>query len=206
MGSLSPVSQYILDDIDDIVESAITRELPPEEGTNESNEEIVNANITANADFRWTFNTCPTLESREVNADSSLQLAYNYLSDNRLYEVNRIPWSILLNRLSDVPRPTESSSGTISVQEQIEYSERQNPRHWNIVKVRFNNRTSGRYLSYLIPPSLTIESDIRIASGAMVSQNPSAFEICVYNTPEYWKELRHMIHQDVDLMHEVAAA
>lgn len=112
-------------------------------------------------------------------------------------------WRLEFNRRNIQLIPTESNSGTISPEEQAEYSENFNPRRWNIAKCSYG--TSSRfYLSYLVPPTATIEDTLRVVGGPHDGATPTVREICVFNTPEYWKELRHLMHRQADYLREMA--
>lgn len=111
-------------------------------------------------------------------------------------------WTTLFNRRSMVLTPTESNSGTISTEEQITFSEERNPRRWNLAKCRYNG--SRYYLSYLVPPSANINDTLRVVGGINDGATPEVFEICVFNTEQYWRELRHLMHRQAEFLREMA--
>lgn len=146
----------------------------------------------------------PNLDGRRTTAGTERSFATVWEGASVLDDSTRAQWQLVNERLNDVPQPTESSSGSISVEEQITFSEVQNPRHWNLVKCSYGG--SRYYLTYICPPSVNPFDTLRIVGGIHAEDTPEIREICVYNSEPYWRELRHMMHQGVTSLREAVAA
>lgn len=146
----------------------------------------------------------PDEARRETMVNEIIELSQTFLLNPFLDNDIRVEWQTEFNRLTDAPIPTVSSTGSFTAQEQIDYHLKHNPQNWNLVKTRFNG--SRYYLSYLCPPSVDMATTLRVCGGRNADRVPEQFEICVYNTEPYWRELRHLMHREAPYLREAVAA